>query len=78
MRVYAERGFLWCTSLAVVAFVLATVGLNFDILQWLPWVLLAGAAVAVGAMVAQAGGVSFKDNRFSRHFWGLAYNLFSH
>ena len=70
MRLMAERSLLWCLSLAGVAFVLATVGFEFDILAWLTWGLLALAVACTGALFAEAKGVAFSDNRFKWHIVG--------
>ena len=47
MRDFAERGFMWCITLAAAAFVMATVGLNFEVLAWVHRQFLAGAGVGV-------------------------------
>lgn len=70
MRVLAERGFLWCIGLAVIAFVMATVGLEFDALVWLPWAFLVGAAGAAAALFVEAKGFDFAGNRFRTHAIG--------
>ncbi|QMU58512.1 MAG: ABC transporter permease subunit [Boseongicola sp.] len=70
MRILAERGFVWCLSLAFVAFVLATVGFDFGLFTWLPWVLLVGAAISVGFLFSVAGGITFNGNRFRKHSMG--------
>ena len=66
----AERGFLWSSGLAFTAFVMATVGLEFAVLEWAPWVLLAVAAVAAVVLVFQAKTFVLLSNRFRVHALG--------
>lgn len=83
MRELAERGYLWSIGLAVIAFVLATVGLDYSLLVTAPWVLFAFAAVMVGLLFVEAKGIELKANRFKWHAvaWlassGLAMILWS-
>ena len=70
MRDLAERGFLWSSGLAFTAFVMATVGLEFAVLEWAPWVLLAVAAVAAVVLVFQAKTFVLLSNRFRVHALG--------
>ena len=70
MRAFAERGYLWALFFAVASFVAYTVGLEFDLLAYVPWLLLLAAALAALLMVAEARGVAFARNRLRRHIIG--------
>lgn len=70
MRILAERGLLWCLSLAVFTFVLFTIGLDFTLFEWFPWIALAGALFCVAALFVQAGTVVVFANRFRGHILG--------
>ncbi len=69
MSSLAERGFLWCIGLASITFVLATVGISFTPLAWLPWAFCALAAVMVAALATDRG-FALGSNQFRRHILG--------
>lgn len=70
MRLLAERGLLWSLTIAVIAFVLATIGFEFDILDWLTWSFLVVATTCVLALFVEAKGIALFDNRFRWHVVG--------
>jgi len=70
MRVRAENGFIQSVFLAGVVFALDAVGLEFPIIGWLPWVLLAVASVCLALLLIEARTLHLSANRFRKHVAG--------
>jgi len=70
MRVRAENGFIQSVFLAGVVFALDAVGLEFPIIGWLSWALLAVAAVCLALLLLEARTLHLSANRFRKHVVG--------
>jgi len=70
MRVRAENGFIQSVFLAGVVFALDAVGLEFPIIGWLSWALLAVAAVCLALLLLEARTLDLSANRFRKHVAG--------
>ena len=67
----AERAFLWAVLAAAIAGIAARVGFPFAVLDYLPQVFLAAAAVSALMLVRQAGGISLTNNRLRAYAVGF-------